>query len=98
MTKLGAKARVYVCEGTYAEHVKVTSAVSVYGGFACGSWSYTGTMASVAPTDVGYALEVSKVSNAVTFADVNLAAVVPGTAASPSSIAVLVSEAASVSF
>lgn len=97
LTKLGAKARVYVCEGTYAEHVKVTSAVSVYGGFACGSWSYAGTKANVAPTDAGYALEVSKVSNPVTLADVSLAAI-PGTTATPSSIAVLVSEATSVIF
>jgi hypothetical protein len=27
--KLGAKNRVYICEGTYAEHVKLTSAVSL---------------------------------------------------------------------
>jgi hypothetical protein len=93
--KLGNKNRIYVCSGTYAEHVKLTSAASVYGGFACGSWSYTGDKAKVAPTDAGYALEVNKVSSAVTIADVSLTAIA-GTAASVSSIAALVSEASGV--
>lgn len=93
--KLGNKNRIYVCSGTYAEHVKVTSAVSIYGGFACGGWSYTGEKAKVAPADAGYALEVSKVSSAVTIADVSLTAIA-GTAASVSSIAALVSEASGV--
>jgi len=34
--KLGGKSRVYVCDGTYGEHVKLSSAVSMYGGFVCG--------------------------------------------------------------
>ena len=37
--KLSGKARLYICAGTYAEHVKLTSAVSLFGGFACGTWS-----------------------------------------------------------
>ena len=41
--KLGGKTRIYVCEGTYDEHVKLTRAVSLYAGFACGAWSYSGT-------------------------------------------------------
>jgi len=95
--KLGGKPRVYVCEGTYAEHVKATSAVSVYGGFACGSWSYTGTKAKVAPSDVGYALELDGVVGAVTFADVSLTAAA-GTAAARSSLAVSVSGSSNVTF
>lgn len=87
--KLGAKSRVYVCEGTYNEHLKLTSAVSLYGGFTCGSWSYSGTKAKVAPADVGYALEIANVSGAVTASDVELIAVA-GTAATPSSIAAFV--------
>jgi hypothetical protein len=86
--KLGNKSRVYVCEGTYAEHVKLTTAVSLYGGFACGTWSYSGVKATVAPSDVGYALEVSSVSFA-TVSDVALEAMA-GTAVSPSSIGALV--------
>jgi hypothetical protein len=72
--KLGGKPRVYICEGTYAEHVKITSAVSVYGGFACGSWSYSGTKAKIAPTDKGLALEIRGVSAAVALSDLEVTA------------------------
>jgi hypothetical protein len=30
--------RVYVCEGSYPEGIKLTAGASVYGGFTCGSW------------------------------------------------------------
>ncbi|MDB4946157.1 MAG: Glycine-rich cell wall structural protein precursor [Labilithrix sp.] len=72
--KLAGKTRVYVCEGTYAEHVKLTTAVSVYGGFACGGWDYTGAKPKVAPTDVGYALEVADVASALTIVDMSFVA------------------------
>ena len=39
----GGKPRVYVCEGTYGESVDLTKAVSIYGGFKCSDWSYSGT-------------------------------------------------------
>ncbi len=87
--KLAGKPRVYVCDGTYAEHVKLTAAVSIYGGFACGSWSYSGNKASVAPSDSGYALEVQSVAAAAVIADVSFGAIA-GTDASPSSIAAFV--------
>ncbi len=87
--KLAGKARVYVCEGTYAEHVKVTSAVAIYGGFACGAWNYSGTKAKVAPTDAGYALRVDKVSETTVIADVSFTAVA-GADGSPSSVAAFV--------
>ncbi len=57
--KLGNRSRVYVCAGTYEESVKVTGAVAIYGGFACGSWTYGGGETKVSPKDAGYALEVS---------------------------------------
>lgn len=72
--KLAGKTRIYVCEGTYAEHVKLTSAVSLYGGFACGSWSYSGTKPKVAPADVGYALEIGDATGDVTVADLSFVA------------------------
>ncbi len=87
--KLGGKPRVYVCEGTYDEHVKLTSAVSIYGGFACGAWSYSGAKPKVAPTTAGYALHVEKVSGAITIADVGFASIA-GNEAAPSSIAAFV--------
>ena len=73
--KLAGKSRVYVCEGTYVEHVKLTSAVSVYGGFACSGWSYSGTKAKVTPSDVGYALEIASTSGDVTVADLSFVSV-----------------------
>lgn len=93
----GAKPRVYVCEGTYAEPVKLTKAVSVFGGFACGTWTYTGTKAKVAPSDAGYALEVSGAGGAVTIADASFEAVA-GTKELPSSIAAFVHGGGDVRF
>ncbi len=93
--KLGGKARVYVCEGTYAEHVKLTSAVSLYGGFACSGWTYSGTKAKVAPSDVGYALEVVGLSAPAIIADVSFTAMA-GTDVSPSSIAAFVKNTSSL--
>jgi hypothetical protein len=84
--KLGSKARVYVCEGTYAEHVKVTSAVSLYGGFACSSWNYSGNKAKIAPPEVGYALEIAGAKGAVVIADLSML-VVDAVAKGESSIA-----------
>ena len=85
--KLGVKSRVYICAGTYAEHVKLTTNASLYGGFACGAWSYTGDKAKIAPADAGYALDVGAASGTV--ADVELVAP-PGSATSVSSVAVFV--------
>jgi hypothetical protein len=95
--KLGNKQRVYVCEGTYAEHVKVTSAVSLYGGFACGAWSYSGGKAKIAPADAGYALEVIKVNDATLIEDLSVTALA-GTEAATSSIAAFVNASPKVTF
>jgi hypothetical protein len=93
--KLAGKTRVYVCEGTYAEHVKLTSAVAIYGGFACGTWSYTGNKPKVAPADVGYAIEIAGVNDATVIEDVSFTAAA-GTAASTSSVAAFVNASAKV--
>ncbi len=81
--------RIYVCEGTYAEAVAVTSAISLYGGWKCADWSYTGTKAKVAPSAVGYALSVASVAGALTIEDLEFDAL-PGTAAARSSVAAFV--------
>ena len=97
LSKLGGKSRVYVCEGTYAEHVKLTSAVSLYGGFACGGWTYSGTKAKVTPADAGYALEVADTKADFTVAD--LAFLAPNaTTKGQSSIAAFVHNASKVFF
>jgi hypothetical protein len=95
--KLAGKTRVYVCEGTYAEHVKLAKAVAIYGGFACATWSYSGTKPKVAPADVGYALEIADTMGDVSVADmafVSANAVAEG----QSSVAAFVHKASKVVF
>ena len=91
------KRRIYVCgEGPYAEHVKVTTAANVFGGFSCSSWAPDpGIKTKVAPTDTGYALHVDGVTAAVRFEDIGFESV-PGTDASPSSIAAFVASSPNV--
>lgn len=89
LTKLSGKKRVYICEGTYPEHVKLTTAASLVGGFACGAWTYSGTRSKIAPLDVGYVLDVVDVMEESSVHDLEIVAA-PATAANVSSIAVRV--------
>lgn len=92
LKKVGLKPRLYVCgEGPYAEHVKLTREVSIYGGFACGTWSYTGTKAKLSPGTPGYALHVEKVASPVVISDV-VAVAEAGEEAGASSVSIFVSE------
>jgi hypothetical protein len=70
------KRRIYICgAGPYAESVKLTTAVSLFGGFACGAWTYSADpKPKVAPTERVYALHVDGVSAAVTISDLELVA------------------------
>ena len=45
----GLKPRVYVCAGSYTDNVLIDQAhaVSIYGGFACGAWTYATTNAAI---------------------------------------------------
>jgi hypothetical protein len=63
------KSRVYVCGGQYAENVRITSGVSLYGGFTCAagtnapSWQWNGaTTAVIAPSVASGASFVSALS------------------------------------
>ena len=49
---VGSKSRVYICSGTYTDALTISAQnnVSLYGGFSCAGWGYTGTKASIAPT------------------------------------------------
>jgi hypothetical protein len=94
--KLGNKPRIYLCgPGPYVESVKLASAVSLFGGFACGSWSHDGTKAKLAPAEPGYALHIDGVAGPIVLSDLDLVAkdaVAPG----GSSIAVFISRASKV--
>lgn len=94
--KLGGKQRVYVCgTGPYAEAVKLTAPTSLYGGFACGTWSYDGSKAKVAPAQPGYGLHIENVTKPIVVADLDIAAKDAATAGA-SSIAVFASRASKV--
>src|SRR5262249_13045456 len=74
MARMGArrKNRLYICgAGPYAEHVKLTATASahLFGGFACGSWTYDGTKARIAPGDPGYALSVDRTAASLRVSD-----------------------------
>ena len=96
LENLGGKTRVYVCNGAYGEQVRLTTAVSVYGGLACTGdagdrvWSYAGESAQVTSPSPGYALSVEGVdAGSVTLEDLSFTAP-SATAAGASSIAALV--------
>lgn len=98
LSALGDKARVYVCgAGPFAENVKMTStnAASLYGGFACKTWSYDGTKAKVAPSAAGYGLHIEGTADAVVVSDVDVEGK-DAEGAGASSIAVFVSRASKV--
>ncbi len=82
----GKDGRIYVCEGTYAEHVTVTSNVALIGGFSCSNWTYAGTKARILPADAGVALRLRDVGAAL-ISDFMVEAN-SGSEALPSSVAV----------
>ncbi|MGH7286299.1 MAG: DUF1565 domain-containing protein [Polyangiaceae bacterium] len=87
--------RVYVCSGTYAETVKLTGPISIYGGYSCSDWSYAGTAGGtgpkVVPSDTGYALDLEGVGAPATIEDLELDAQ-SGKNPGDSSIAVFISK------
>gem|GEM_PF-5161712 len=85
----------HTSEGTYAEHVKVTSGVALVGGFACGTWTYSGAKVTVSPSDAGYGLEVADAKADVSVWDVAFVAA-NATAKGESSIAAFVHGASKV--
>jgi hypothetical protein len=96
LANLGGKTRVYVCNGSYGEQVRLTTAVSVYGGLACAGdggdrvWSYAGDSAQVTSPSPGYALTVQGVdAGSVTLEDLSFTAP-SATTPGASSIAALV--------
>ncbi len=91
LSKLGNKSRLYVCAGTYDERVELTSAISIYGGFACGAWTYAASnKVNIAPKDAGIALTLKNGgSEAAAFQDIEVKAA-PGAAPGGSSIGMFV--------
>ncbi len=95
----GGVGRVYVCAGSYPETVSLTAAVSVYGGFACGTYAYSGALPVVTGSAGNSALTITGVTG-VTVEDMQFVSVdATGTDASGngnSSIAAFISSSTGV--
>lgn len=90
LTGVGALTRVYVCEGAYPEDVAIAAPVdgiSIYGGFKCIAWTYTGNQPQVGKSQI--ALKISGTTKPFTIQDMLFHAA-DGTAQSPTSIGGLV--------
>ena len=57
--------RVFVCEGTYSENVRVTSEVLIYGGLSCANWSYNGKHPLILGGASAPALTVAKAKDVI---------------------------------
>ncbi len=96
LDRLAGRSHVYVCEGTYAESVEITSEVSLVGGFACKTWAYSGNRPSVQPPSAGkYALHISHVTNSIVISDLEFVAK-GGDASATSSIAAFINDSPTV--
>ncbi len=95
LSNSGAKLRVYVCAGTYAEDVKLgtANAVSLYGGVACKTWAYDGSKPTIGAGRTP--LVIDAVPKAIVLADVAIVAA-PGVAAGESSVAAFVNASGNV--
>lgn len=84
-------ARVYICEGTYAEDVTLDAShdgVSLYGGWKCGDWSYSGGKPTIGKSSL--AAKIDSLVKGTTVADLTISAA-DGINAGDSSISMLVS-------
>lgn len=91
-------ARLYVCEGTYAEDVTLDSphdGVSIYGGYKCGDWTYTGNKAQIGVGTL--ALKIDATTKPLTIEDVFVKAA-DATNPGGSSVAAFVNNATGISF
>lgn len=85
--------RIYVCEGTYAEDVVYSAAadgVSIYGGFGCADWGYTGNKPTIGKGNI--ALTIAGTTKPIAIEDLVVKSA-DGIAGTPSSIAALVANA-----
>jgi len=88
LAKSGSKPRVFVCEGNYLESADLTDATSVFGGFKCADWSYSGIKPKFAATKPDWVLHIDGVNGAIQIDDVELdGADVPAAMKGSSSIA-----------
>jgi hypothetical protein len=97
LATLGAKKRIYVCNGDYAEQVTVATGVEIYGGLTCASlqWAVApGTSGRVASPSAEFALKVNNVSAAVRIEDMEFGAANASGAGTSSTAAIVVTSPA----
>ena len=90
-------ARVYVCEGTYTEDVTLDAShdgVSLYGGWKCADWSYSGNKPVIGKTN--NAFKIDSLATGTTIEDLSVVAA-DATNAGDSSIAMFVNASKTVS-
>src|SRR6185312_2586199 len=93
LASVGTLTRVYLCEGTYAEDVSIAppvDGVSIYGGFKCADWSYSGNKPTIGKGNI--ALKISGTTKPFAIEDV-LVQAAAGNSSNSSSIAALVANA-----
>ena len=89
---LGAKPRVYVCEGAYAGSVDVGQTVAIFGGLKC-DWSAGGTAPVLTGSKAEYVLKLTAANIVLVDLDVRAK---DGSVPGESSVAVLVSSVAGI--
>jgi hypothetical protein len=76
LAKVGPLRRLYICDGSYPEHVVLKAAISLYGGFKCDTWAHDDAIKPVVGkiTESGYGLDVQSVSGAFDIFDLEFGA------------------------
>lgn len=84
------RARLYICEGSYAEDVSLDSShpgISIYGGWRCSDWTYSGNKPLIGKSALAFRVDGQQ--RPIAIEDLSVQAS-PATAGSESSIAVRV--------
>ena len=65
LAKSGGEGFVFVCEGSYTESVDVAQTISIFGGFQCSDWSYSGTQPKFTGAKPDYVFHLSGADDTV---------------------------------
>ncbi|HEX7604515.1 MAG TPA: DUF1565 domain-containing protein, partial [Polyangiaceae bacterium] len=97
LEKVGSRPRIYVCDGTYAEDVVLDAThdgVSLYGGWKCGDWTYSGAKPVVGKS--AEAMRIDSLTKPIVVADIDAKAA-DGAGAGSNSVAIRIVQSANVS-
>ena len=86
---------ILVCDTTYDEQLTLTSAVKLFGGFACSDWAYEAGKRAVVKPKKGVALDISGVTATVLIEDLEFASA-DASAAGESSVAATIATSSDV--